>query len=1198
MRAPCRSIANRLALGSLLLAGLMLPAKATDGMVASPFTAHSGPRGTTLFAQLPAEETGLRTTNNYADPKMWNEYYHELEIGSIGCGVAIGDFDQDGRPDIFVASKVESCRLFRNLGGFKFEDVTDKAGVRDNTETNGGPWKAGVAMADVNNDGWLDIYVCRFNAPNLLHINRRDGTFKESAAAYGLNVTDASNMAAFCDYDRDGWLDVYLQTNLLSTALHPGGQKDYLFHNNRDGTFTDVTVRAGMGGVETQGHSTLWWDYDNDGWPDLYVANDFEDPDFLYRNNRNGTFTNVIDQVVPHMPFSSMGSDLGDVNNDGTIDLMVADMAATTHGKDQRAMVDARGGSKDPLENSTSAPSYQRNALYLNTHTGRMLEAAFLTGLAATDWTWSVRFEDLDNDGRLDLHVTNGMYREIHNVDLLLKMMTAESPQERVRLVRTSPPMAETHLGFRNLGDLRFENVSQAWGLDQKGVGFGAAFGDLDGDGDLDLIYTNYQAGPTLLRNDSDSGHRLIVALRGTGSNRFGVGATVRLESAAGQQVRQLTLARGYGSTSEPILHFGLGPDPLITRLEVTWPSGRRQVLENLPADRRYTITEPADSSASSAEVRQAPGQFEEVSQTTNLAWTAREEPIDEIAQQRLLPARFNRGGPGLAVGDINGDGRPDVLMGGTTLDEARVLIGSPAGQFIEVKVPAVGTGSPANDGPALIFDADGDGRNDLFITKGGNSQPAGASAYQPRLFLSTGSGFKLAAPESLPALPISAGAVAAADFDRDGRLDVFIGARLLPGQYPETPRSALLVNQGGQFADMTDALAPGLREVGLVTSALWSDADGDGWLDLLLTLEWGQVKHFHNHQGRSLEDWTEKSGFASAGTGWWQSMTAADFNGDGHPDYVVGNVGLNTQYRADREHPALLFYGEFKPDGGPLAVEAHHEGDKIYPWRSRKHLGAVLPFILQRFPRNDFYARATLGQILGEDKLAAAQRFAATELRSGVLLSQADGSFRFEALPTLAQIAPLQGLAAGDFDGDGHTDIYALQNSYAPSPVVGRFDGGLSQLLRGDGHGQFRSVPPAESGLLVPGNAKALVVLDLDDNGWPDFFVSRNNSPTLAYRNQAVANRHSLRISLRGPPGNPTAIGARITVRYADGSTRISEIYAGSSYYSQSSPDCFFGSTGANAPQHIQVRWPAGTVTEHAVGSSSGVIILSAAQN
>ena len=1149
-----------------------------------------------MFVQLPPDVTGVRTENRYADPKMWGEHYQEFLFGALGTGVAIGDYDGDGRPDLFVVSKTESCRLFRNLGGWRFEDVTDQAGVGDKGAA-AGIWKQGATFVDVNNDGRLDIYVCRFNAPNLLYINQGDGTFKEMAHAYGLDVTDASGMAAFCDYDRDGRLDVYIATNLLNSATHPNGQRGYLFHQNPDGTFTNVTDRAGIRG-ESQSHSATWWDYDNDGWPDLYVANDYGVPDKLYHNNRDGTFTDAIDRVVPRTSFASMGSDLGDVNNDGLIDFLVADMATTTHEKDQRSEADLRSRTEESPDGSTMTPKYRRSALLLNTATGRCLEAAFLAGIAATDWTWSPRFEDLDNDGRLDLFVTNGMFVE-QNLDINARMMTAESTAERVRIMRESPVLAESHLAYRNRGELRFDNVGAAWGLDRKGISFGSAFGDLDGDGNLDIVYANYRDNVTILRNDCDTGHRVTIDLRGTVSNRFGVGALVRIETAAGPQVRQLWLARGYMSSSEPMVHFGLGEDTNIRSLIINWPSGLVQTFTNLPVDRHFTITEPPGPAPTlSTEVPPRPaGQFGEVSQAAGLALRSQEEPIDEIAQQRLLPIRLNRRGPGVAIGDVNGDGLDDVITGGTTLTPLRVMLGSTSGQFVGADTSALLPAGAVDDGPLLLFDADGDGKNDLLVTKGGNSLPAGAPEYQPRLFFGDGhGGFRPAPGDALPALPASVGAVAAADFDRDGRLDLFIGARVLPGQYPQAPRSALLANRGGKFEDVTDTLAPGLREVGMVTSALWSDVDGDGWPDLLLTLEWGQVKCFHNNQGRGFEDWTEKAGFAAAGTGWWNSIAAADFNGDGRPDYVVGNVGLNTQYHADPRHPALLFLGDFKGDGDePQIVEAYYEGDRLFPWRSLRDLGAAIPSLLKRYPGNNAYARATLDEILGPDKLAAAQRFAATEFRSGVFLSQPDGTFRFEPLPRLAQIAPFQGVVAGDFDGDGHADIYAVQNSYAPIPAVGRFNGGLSQLLRGDGHGRFTAVPPAESNLIVPGDAKALAVLDFNNDGWPGFFVTRNNDTALAFRNGGRAGRHSLRIQLRGPGGNPTAVGARITVELSDGTTQTSEVYAGSGYYSQSTAACFFGYPDNNPPRKIRVRWPSGLSTEHNFPAKSSLLTLAA---
>jgi hypothetical protein len=688
-----------------------------------------------------------------------------------------------------------------------------------------------------------------------------------------------------------------------------------------------------------------------------------------------------------------------------------------------------------------------------------------------------------------------------------------------------------------------------------------------------------------------------------------------------------------------------LGDDTMIKRMVVTWPSGQVQTFENVAVDRRLTITESAvaeamadrPSEASAKEGKSsasnspgvsraepglrtglgresasfnlpggqvpptAQGQFSEVSHSLGLALRAREEQVNETSGQRLIPFRFNRRGPGLAVGNFSGANGDEVVMGGTTRDAPRVLRATAAGQYsAESKLPA----STVNDGPVLVFDADGDGHNDLLVTRGGNSLPDGMPDYQPVLYFGDGQGgFRVAGEGALPPLPINTGAAVAGDFDHDGRLDVFLGGRITSGQYPLAPQSALLANRGGKFEDVTDALAPGLREVGMVTGALWSDVDGDGWPDLLLTLEWGNVKYFHNNQGKGFEDWTERAGFAAAGTGWWTSLAAADFNGDGRPDYVVGNVGLNTQYHADAAHPALLYSGDFKGDGSAQLVEAYYEGDRVYPWRARRDMGAVFPSLLKRFPTNDSYARATLEQIFGEDKLAKARRFAATELRSGVFLSQPDGGYRFEPLPRIAQIAPLQGIVAGDFDGDGHADIYAVQNSFAPMPVVGRFDGALSQLLRGDGHGHFSAVPPAESNLLVPGDAKALVVLDLDRDGWPDFLVSRNNDDTLAFRNNGgqsqggarVVGRKSVRISLRGPVGNPDAVGAKITVELADGSTQTSEIYAGSGYYSQSTAACFFGYADANPPRQIRVRWPSGATTQHPFVAGSPALVLSA---
>ncbi|HEY5552141.1 MAG TPA: VCBS repeat-containing protein, partial [Opitutaceae bacterium] len=966
-------------------------------------------------------------------------------------------------------------------------DVTEAAGVGDNS----GEWKQGAAFADVNNDGWLDLYLCRFGVTNLLFINQGDGTFKDEATQRGLALMDSSGMACFADYYRDGWLDVYIQTNLYDAMLSPDGQRDRLYRNIGDGTFREVTDSAGILAAGTQGHSATWWDFDEDGWPDLYVANDFAPPDFLYRNNRDGTFSNVIDRVIPHTPFSSMGSDIGDVDNDGRIDLYVADMAGTSHEKTQRGLADSRArASIMQNERIEIAIQVLYNALYLSTGTGRCLEAANMAGLAGTNWTWSLRFEDLDNDGRIDLFVTNGTDREQNNLDMIERRLAALSAVERVRITRSSPVLNEANLAYRNLGGLRFEEVSAQWGLGHVGASFGAAFGDLDGDGDLDLVFTNFEKGSTVLRNDSQQGNTAIIELRGMVSNRFGVGARVEATTRSGTQVRQLVLARGYLSTSEPVVHFGFGGEQTIELLRIVWPSGRVQTFEGLPTGRRYTVTEPESSEAEvrgPARERRDPAasaagysskpvtHFEEVSRAAGLAITQREEMLEGTVPQPLLPRRFNRRGPGVAVGDLDGDGVDEIVIAATSIDGAQVL--SRAGSRYEaIDTGALGARQPINDGPPLVFDANGDGANDILLTGGGAALPAEEPEYDPRLWLSDGRGGFAPAPKGfLPSLPMSTGAAVAADFDRDGALDVFLGARLFPGYYPETPASALLLQRGGRMNDATDSFAPGLREVGLVTSALATDVDGDGWIDLVVALDWGGVRFFRNSEGRGFMDVSSEWGFDTAGTGLWTSLAAADFNGDGRLDYALGNLGTNTILTASRAHPLRLFSGDFAGTREPQLVLAYDDGGRLLPVASRGELGAKIPTVLRRFASNNRYAASTLDEILGKEALAKASVLAAGELRNGVLLSQPSGGYAFAPLPLLAQIAPVQGMVASDFDGDGNADLLIANNDYSPIPALGRFDSGLGWLLRGDGNGGFTPVPIAESGWLVPGNAKAL---------------------------------------------------------------------------------------------------------------------------
>ncbi len=1019
---------------------------------------------------------------------MWGDLYQEFSIGAIGTGVAIGDFDHDGKPDVYVVSKDSRSRLFRNLGNWKFEDVSDAAGLNDDPAV----WKQGAAFVDVDNDGWLDLYVCRFNAPNLFYRNLGNGRFHEEAAERGLALVDACGMAAFCDYDRDGDLDVLVQTNLLDYAKHPGGQPDHLLRNDGTGHFTEVTREAGLSG-EAQGHSATWWDFDGDGWPDLYLANDFEAPDRLWRNRRDGTFELVTASALPQTPFSAMGADAADVNNDGHVDLLVADMASTNHEKDQRSMALSRARSREESE-PTAAPSVLANCLYLGTGTEHCLEVAHLAGLSATDWTWSVRFEDLDNDGLQDLFVTNGMVRELHNGDLLSRIMTAESSAERIRIMRASPVLAEANLAYRNLGDLQFQQVGAAWGLDQNGVSFGAAFGDLDGDGDLDLVFTNYQGRPTLLENTSAEGHTLLLDLRGTRSNSHGLGARVSLVSKGKLQTRTLVSARGYLSTSEPAVHFGLGTATVAEEVVIDWPSGLRERYAGLRADRRYTLREgegiPVAPPPPPAVL------FTEKTSAVGLQAVAREDRVDETVQQPLLTRRHHRRGPFLVSGDLNGDGRDDLVMGATTRDPARVWLRLDDGRLGTPVVLPPGP-VPLNDGPLALLDVNGDGHPDLLETRAGANFPVGAPACLARLWINQGDGrFQPALADAWPRQSLNVGAVAVADFDRDGHPDVFLGGRVSVGRYPQPPKSAFWRGTGKGLSDAT--AASGLGDVGMVTAALAVDLNRDGWPDLVVANDWGTVRCWFNERGTFVEK-TNELGFAAAGTGWWSALATADVNGDGVPDIIAGNLGLNTSYVA----PALLFAGDFKgqPSAPPSLIEARSDSGRLVPLRARKQLASALPSLQKQFPKLDDFARASLADLVPADKLAAAMRLEASCFESGVFVSQPDGRFRFVPLPRIAQGAPITALLIDDVDGDGHPDLLATQNSPAPLPVVGRFDGGLGLCLLGNGDGTFRALPVRDSGWSLPGFGAALVKLSVKQGDLePLHVVSFNAAPARVF--------------------------------------------------------------------------------------------------
>lgn len=1062
----------------LLATALLASATSTFAVTTTPLRPRpAAPAGAKLFSVIPAADANLTVPNVFNDPRMWGERFRELTLGAVETGIVVADFDNDTQPDIFAVSKNGPCALYRQVAPFKFLDVAPNAGV---TCDEPGSSKTGATAVDINQDGWMDLYVCRYDAPNLLFINDTEGGFTESAAAYGLDVKDASVHAVFADYDRDGDLDLYLVTNILDFSKAPQGRRDYLFRNNGDGKFADVTSDSGVWGL-TQGHTALWFDANHDGWPDLYVANDFETPDRFYFNNGDGTFTDAVDERLPHVTYFSMGADSGDINNDGLIDFFVADMRDRSHAEFMTGMEEIGRGLWEMERVSDLIPQYMWNALYLNTGTDRFEEIAHLTGMQATGWTWSTRLADLDNDGRLDAFTTAGMIRNFIDADLVDKQNVAPTLAARANVWKNSGPRRESLLAYRNLGDLNFADVSKEWGLDQSGVSFGSALADLDGDGDLDLVFPNYDAPPTVIRNNSTTGHRAVIKLAGRAPNREAIGAEVRLETAAGTQIRQVFTERGITASEPATLHFGLGETDTIEKLTIRWPRGQVQVLEDLPANQLLTIAEPARGDTKPApaipHAKPANALFTESAAARGLKHVSNLRPFDEFTRQRLLPRRLNGLGPVLATADVNRDGHADLFVSGACGQAGTLFLGSAEGQFTAAPDQPWASALEADDVGALFFDANNDSAPDLLLVAGGVQHARGDAPLNDRLYLNNGDGkFTLASAETLPADGESTAAVASADFDGDGRADLFIGGRVIPGAYPKTPRSFLYRNVDGRFVDVTDELAPGLRTIGLVTAASFADLDNDKRPDLVVATEWGPVSVFRN-TGTAFENATKRLGLSGT-TGWWSALNIVDIDGDNRLDLVAGNVGLNTKYRASAEQPTVLFAGVFDDSGKEGLIEAQYHDGALYPVRGRSKLAYGFPWIRQKFRTFKAYSQATVEDIFGAERLANVQKLSATELASGIFRQQSDGTFKFQPLPRRAQFAPINAIVARDLTGDGVLDLYCVGNNFGPEPTTGRFDGSLGVLLKGDGRGEFTALSPAESGLAVSGDARSAAVV------------------------------------------------------------------------------------------------------------------------
>jgi hypothetical protein len=1065
-----------------------------------------------LFERLTPAATGVAFINELPERPEFNIlnylYYYN------GAGVAVGDVDGDGLQDLYFSSNVGSNRLYRNKGNYAFEDITERAGVK-------GPegWKTGVTMADVNGDNHVDIYVSAVNyltmhGHNVLYVNNGDGTFTDRTKEFGLEFAGYSTQAAFFDFDADGDLDMYLlnhsthgeRTNgspALRQVRHPTAG-DRLYRN--DGSrFVDVSEKAGIyGGVEGFGLGVIASDLNVDGCPDLYVANDFQENDFLYFNNCDGTFTESVARAMGHTSRFSMGVDAADFNNDALPDVVVLDMLPEREEIVKTSAISEPYSLFDMRVRAGYQPQYARNTLQLNRGNGRFSDIGFLAGVSATDWSWAPLFADLDNDGRKDLFVTSGVYRRPNDLDYISYVGNEEIQaslaggvtQANMPLLERMPIVPMPNHAFRNEGNLRFTSVGEAWGLANPGFSNGAAYVDLNNSGALDLVVNNIAAPATIYRNrvrDVRTSAFLTVQLRGSGMNTAGIGAKVYVICAGAKQYLEQMPTRGFQSSVDPRLHFGLGDAAAIDSLVVVWPDRRVQVLTNVAVNQTLTLSQ-SDASGRFAYDRKGglTPFFTDLTKQLGVRVKHEENSFLDFSREPQMPYVVSTEGPALAVGDVNGDSLDDIYVGGAKWQSGQLLLQQRDGTFRVTEQRALRADSLHEDVDAAFFDADGDKDVDLYVVSGGNEFWGDAEALKDRIYLNNGKGEFSRATSALPAFYKNGACVVPADFDGDGDIDLFVGGRVVAREYGATPRSYLLQNDSrGQFTDVTSKLAPSLGDAGMVTAALWLDYNGDNALDLIVAGEWMPVRVFRQQSGRFTES-TKDAGLGET-DGWWNSMAAADINGDGHEDLVLGNVGLNSYIRATPDEPARLYVSDFGRTGSLEPILAFYKDGRNYPLAGRDELLQVIPALRSRYPSYAAFGASRIEDIFSTDELRRAAVRQARTFATSIAMSNGRGAFTLHELPLEAQFAPVYAISPGDFDGDGTVDLLLGGNLYGVTPMLGRYDASYGALLRGVGDGSFVSTGLGMGGVLIEGAVRDLKTLR-HASGGALIAVARNN--------------------------------------------------------------------------------------------------------
>ncbi len=1061
----------------------------------------------TLFKSLSARQTGIDFINQLVSTEEFNTYTFRNFYN--GAGVAIGDVNNDGLVDIYFAGNSADNRLYLNKSNFKFEDITKKAGVACSNV-----WSTGVSMADINGDGWLDIYVCKSGPPgginryNELFINNQDGTFTEQAKQWNIADEGLSVHAVFFDYDKDGDLDAYLLNNSLRsigtgsdlnqinrTIRDPnGGNKLYRNEGNR---FKDVSEEAGIySSTIGFGLGVIIGDVNRDGWQDIYVSNDFFEKDYLYINQRDGTFKEDMENWMREISMGSMGADMADLNNDAYPEIFVTEMLPKD---DARYKTKAQFESWNTYQRKLKSGFYHqfgRNVLQLNNADDTFSEIGRLAGVEATDWSWGALIFDMDTDGQKDLFVANGIYKDLLDQDYLnfysnperVKEIIRTEEQAVLKLIDAMPSQAIANYAFQNQGEYSFKNQAVAWGLDEPSFSNGSAYGDLDNDGDLDLVVNNVNRPPFIYENQSKQQlgfNTLSISLKGTESNSFGLGAQITVYADDQQFYQEQAPMRGFQSCVDHRLHFGLGTIESIDSVIVLWNSGKKSVQKQVPVNQIVTISEDKALEVEKVPLIKTLTPIFKQDETISQLYKHKENTFSDFNRDRLLFEMHSASGPKLASGDVNGDGLDDFFIGGAKDSSGALFIQQSNGTFKATSQTVFQADAISEDTDGLFFDADGDTDLDLYVASGGSEFPNSSSALIDRLYLNNGKGNFKKSNQLLPTSRFEPTAcIKAADWDNDGDIDLFIGIAFRPFLYGVPTNGYLLENDGtGQFKNVTKQRAPTLENIGLISDAAWLDVDNDSDLDLLVVGEWMPVQLFIN------EDNQFKQKPTSIPSGLWNCINAADIDADGDMDFIATNHGLNTRLSAEPDKPLQLYINDFDQNGMAEQILTQYEGEVSYPLVLRNDLITQIPELKKKYLKFERYKNQTIQAIFSEQQLKNTVKLEVTELRSMMFLNDGKGNFEGRPLPIEAQFAPMRSVEIEDFDRDGNLDVILGGNFYRSKPELGIYDGTYGLFLKGDGRGNFEYLPSQQSGLKIKGEIRDFALLDEHK-----LLIARNN--------------------------------------------------------------------------------------------------------